>query len=218
MDFIEKIQEIARKIEKQQDFIKTEEATKNAFVLPFISALGYDIFDPTEVVPEFTSDVGIKKGEKVDYAIIKDGKPIILFECKKIGTDLDLEKISQLFRYFTSSSARIGVLTNGMIYRFYTDLEEKNKMDEKPFLEFNIFDIQQQFIIELKKLTKNSFDIDELMSSASELKYTSHIKNILANQLKTPSDDFVEFFASQVYTGRLTQKVKAQFYDITIKA
>jgi len=69
--------------------------------MPFINVLGYDVFDPTEVVPEFTADIGTKKGEKVDYAIMKDGKPIILFECKWSGADLNKEHASQLHRYFS---------------------------------------------------------------------------------------------------------------------
>ncbi len=79
MDFIDRIRDLSTRIPKQLEHIQTEEATKNALIMPFISALGYNVFDPTEVVPEFTADVGIKKGEKVDYAIHLDGKPIMLF-------------------------------------------------------------------------------------------------------------------------------------------
>jgi hypothetical protein len=129
MDFIEVLRNISSKIIKQKDLISTEEATKNAFVMPFISALGYDVFDPSEVLPEFTADVGIKKGEKVDYAIKQDGKIILLFECKCCNTALDECHASQLYRYFSVTEARIAVLTDGIIYRFYTDIEEPNKMD-----------------------------------------------------------------------------------------
>jgi hypothetical protein len=129
MDFIEVLRNISLKIIKQKDLINTEEATKNAFVMPFISALGYDVFDPSEVIPEFTADVGIKKGEKVDYAIKQDGKIILLFECKCCNSSLDECHVSQLYRYFSVTEARIAVLTDGIIYRFYTDIEEPNKMD-----------------------------------------------------------------------------------------
>ena len=139
MDFIDKIREFASRIPNQLGHIQTEEATKNALVLPFITALGYNVFDPTEVVPEFTADIGTKKGEKVDYAVLKDGKPILLFECKWCGTDLEREHASQLYRYFSVTDGRFGVLTNGIIYRFYSDLEKENKMDEKPFFEFIVF-------------------------------------------------------------------------------
>lgn len=142
MDFIDHIQALAARVSKQVDRLATEEATKNALVMPFINALGYNVFDPSEVTPELTADVGVKRGEKVDYAILKDGQVIMLFECKSVGTDLDKVTPSQLFRYFTVTRARLGVLTNGVVYRFFSDLEELNKMDSKPFLEFNLLDIQ----------------------------------------------------------------------------
>jgi predicted type IV restriction endonuclease len=135
MDFIDQIQELAARIPKLRENIKTEEATKNALVMPLINILGYNVFDPREVVPEYTADFGTKKGEKVDYAIFKDGGPVILIECKNIDADLDREHASQLFRYFSVTDAKIGILTNGIIYRFYTDLDSPNKMDDKSFLE-----------------------------------------------------------------------------------
>ncbi|AET65302.1 hypothetical protein Mhar_1946 [Methanothrix harundinacea 6Ac] len=218
MDFIDKIRELAARIPNKVEHIQTEEATKNALVLPFITALGYNVFDPTEVVPEFTADVGTKKGEKVDYAILMNGKPIILFECKWCGSDLEKEHASQLYRYFSVTDGRFGVLTNGIIYRFYSDLEKQNKMDDKPFFEFNMLDIDESLVEELKKFTKSSFNLDSILTTASELKYTKEIKKIIEEQTKDPSDEFVKFFASQVYSGRMTQPVREQFYQITKKA
>lgn len=218
MDFIDKINELAARIPNQIEHIQTEEATKNALVLPFIAALGYNVFDPTEVVPEFTADVGTKKGEKVDYAVLIDGKPSVLFECKWCGTDLEKEHANQLCRYFTVTDTRFGVLTNGIIYRFYSDLEKSNRMDAKPFFEFNMLDIDESLVEELKKFTKSSFDLDNILTTASELKYTKEIKKIVEEQTRDPSDEFVKFFASQVYSGKLTKPVREQFSQITKKA
>lgn len=218
MDLIDKIKALSSKIEKQQGLIQTEEATKSAFVMPFISALGYDVFDPTEVVPEFTADVGIKKGEKVDYAIMRDKKAIILFECKKCGTDLNKESASQLYRYFSVTEARFGILTDGVIYRFYSDIEEPNKMDKKPFMELNLFNLDAHLITELKKLTKSSFDLEEMLGAANELKYSREIKKYLGEQLNSPDEEFVKLVTSKVYGGRITQYVKDQFTEITKKA
>jgi hypothetical protein len=187
-------------------------------VLPFISILGYDIFDPTEVVPEFTADVGIKKGEKVDYAIVRDGKVIMLFEAKKCGTPLNSTYESQLYRYFSVAGARIAVLTDGILYQFYTDLDEPNKMDKKPFMEFNLLDIQEPLVTELKRLSKESFNIEEILSTADDLKYTREIKRILGEQLSTPSDEFVRCFATQIYSGKLRQSVREKFSEITKRA
>lgn len=215
MDFIEQLQALATKIPKLCDHLQTEEATKNALVMPFINILGYDIFDPTEVVPEFTADVGIKRGEKVDYAIKKDDKIILLFECKKCNTNLDEAHASQLFRYFTVTDARVAILTDGIVYRFYTDLESPNKMDTKPFMEFNMLDIQEPLVIELKKLSKPAFNVEEILSAAGELKYTREIKRIMAEQLASPSDEIVRFFAKQLHSGALTQAILIRFTEIT---
>jgi len=215
MDFIDQIRTIASRINKKIEHLQTEEATKNALVMPFINALGYNVFDPTEVVPEFTADVGTKKGEKVDYAILQDGKPIILFECKCCHTNLDDEHASQLYRYFSVTEAKFGVLTNGIVYRFYTDLEEPNKMDKKSFLEINLLDIKEQLIHELKKFSKSAFNLVDIVTTASDLKYTKEIKKILLDQMNNPDENFVRFFASQIYPKKLTQSVKDQFRVIT---
>lgn len=220
MDFIDKIRELSAQIPKitVQGLIKTEEGTKNALVMPFINALGYNVFDPSEVTPELTADVGTKKGEKVDYAILRDGKPIVLFECKSFGTVLDDTHTSQLYRYFSVTEARFGVLTDGVIYQFYTDLEAPNKMDDKPFLVFDMREIKESLVDELKKFTKSAFDVDQIMSTASELKYTNAIKRIIVAQLAQPNEEFVRFFASQVYSGRMRQEVLGQFTEITKRA
>lgn len=211
MDLIDKIKDLSSRIPKQLAHIETEEATKNAFIMPFLNALGYDVFNPLEVVPEFTADVGTKKGEKVDYAIKKDGKIIVLIECKWAGCNLEQEHASQLYRYFSVTEARFGILTNGITYKFYSDIEESNKMDAKPFFEFNILDFEEHQIEEIKKFTKSRFELDNILSSASTLKYTSAIKRIFASEITTPSDEFIRFFASQVYSGKITQAVRDQF-------
>ena len=218
MDFIDQLRSISQRAEKQLGRIKTEEATKNALVMPFINALGYNVFDPTEVIPEFTADVGVKKGEKVDYAIMKDGKVIVLVECKAANVELEDVHTSQLYRYFSVTDARIAVLTNGLDYRFYSDLEEPNRMDSKAFLEFNLLDFSDSIVPELKKLTQPSFDIDTILSTAGDLKYTKEMKRILNDQLTAPSEEFVLFLTSRVYSGVKTKKVKKQFAEITKRA
>lgn len=219
MEFTERLNALSNKIKQQLDVINTEEATKTAFVMPFIhNVLGYDVFDPSEVTPEFVCDVGTKKGEKIDYAIMKNNDVQILIECKKIGEPLNINHASQLFRYFHVTNARISILTNGQNYKFFTDLDAPNKMDEKPFLEVDLLDVDENIIPELKKLTKSSFDLESIINAAGELKYVSQIKKILHSQLNNPEDDFVKFFASRVYDGILTQKVRESFLNLTKKA
>jgi hypothetical protein len=218
VDFADRIRELANRIPLQLQHIRTEEATKNALVMPFISALGYNVFDPMEVTPELDADVGVKKGEKVDYAILKDAKPIILFECKSVSANLDEVHASQLYRYFSVTDARIGVLTNGIIYRFFSDLEAPNKMDAKAFLEVNLLSLDDTVLVELKKFSKSSFELASILTNASDLKYTREIKRILSQEVNQPSEDFVRFFTTQVYPGKLTQKIREQFTEITRKA
>jgi len=217
MDFIDEIRALGKTIPSISGKILTEEGTKNALVMPFIKILGYDPSNIDEVNPELIADVGTKKGEKVDYAIMKEGKPVILFECKIVNTDLNKEHASQLIRYFTNTPASIGILTNGIIYRFFTDLDEPNLMDEKPFLEINLLDIKEPLIAELKKFSKQELDLEQLESNATQLKYTREIIQKLNNEFSNPSDDFVELFARQVYpkTKKLMPKTREKFKKIT---
>jgi len=191
----------------------TEEATKNAFIMPFLTSLGYDIFNPEEVIPEFVADLGIKLGEKVDYAIMKDGSPIILVECKHWRESLNIHE-TQLFRYFVVTKAKFAILTNGITYRFYTDLEEANKLDQKPFLDINILELKDNQIEELKKFHKSYFDVHNIITTASTLKYSNEVKLLLANEFKQPSDDFVRYIIPKVFNGRATEKVVKQFTEI----
>ena len=216
MDLKDQLKLIADRT-KHKESIQTEEATKNAFVMPFLQSLGYDVFNPLEVVPEFIADIGIKKGEKIDYAIFKDGHPTILIECKDWRQNLNVHD-GQLLRYFHVSKAKFGLLTNGVVYRFYSDLVAPNKMDEKPFLEFNITEIKDNQIEELKKFHKANFDAESIVNTASEMKYMNELKHLLHQELTEPSSEFVKYFAKQVYPSVVTAKVLEQFTELTKKS
>ena len=216
MDFIDQLRKLAARVEKLKDTVQTEEATKTSMIMPFIQILGYNVFDPDEVTPEFTADVGTKKGEKVDYAILNNGNPDILFECKKIGSDLSSAEASQLFRYFSTTSARIGVLTNGSHYRFYSDLDNINKMDDKPFLEFNMLDFKDADAKELRRFTKPDFNIANILATANELKYSKFVREKLLDLLANPSEEFVRMVSVDALSNRrFTQQVREQFTEIT---
>jgi len=217
MELYNQLKRLAEKIEQLKDKIETEESTKHAFTLPFINILGYDTFNPTEVVPEFTADLGLKKGEKVDYAIFQNGNPILIVECKHWKQNLNVHN-SQLFRYFHVTKTRFALLTNGIQYRFYTDLEENNKMDEKPFLEFDITKIKESTAKEVEKFHKSKFDVSLIVDNASNLKYTSEIKTLIDNELLEPSQEFVKLFARKTYSGKLTSRVMEEFTEFVNKA
>lgn len=214
MEFLEGIKVLAARVEQQKVGVLTEEACKNAFVMPFLNVLGYDVFNPHLVIPEFTADVGVKKGEKVDYAVRIDDKITILVECKPCGSDLANQHMSQLYRYFSVTDARIAILTNGIHYWFYSDLDEKNRMDQRPFFEFNILDFRPSHIAELSKFTKDQFSLESILTTASMLKYNSAIRREFTKEIDDPSEDIIRLFVSRVYDGRFTKAVKEEFRDI----
>lgn len=216
MDFIDKLKQFSTRVKKLKDKITTEEATKTSLIMPFFQLLGYDVFNPDEFLPEFIADVGIKKGEKVDYAIMQDGEPLILIEAKECNNENLGKCTSQLFRYFGTTKAKFAILTNGIKYMFYTDLEELNRMDAKPFFEFNILDIKDSNVNELKKFKKENLDVETILNTASELKYTNEIIQLMNNQFQNPSDSFINFILGEIYSGRKTQNVIDKFRD-TIK-
>ena len=218
MDLIDKLQELSLQAQKQRGRLETEEATKTALVLPLINALGYNVFDPSEVMPEFTADVGVKKGEKVDFAILMEDKPIILMECKSVDTDLKREHAAQLYRYFAVTDARFGILTNGLIYQFYSDLEKPNVMDDKPFFVFDLENVHERSVSGIKRFEKSQFDLAKILSTAADYKYRREIINLMEAQLKEPTEDFVRFVAGKVYTGSKTSTVIEDFTEITKQA
>lgn len=219
MDFDERIHSLSDRILKNSAFLSNEEMTKNALVLPFLQALGYDPFNPREIFPEYTADIGVKKGERVDFAVMKDGEPIMLIECKPCKSDLAKFNPTQLLRYFqVTPTARIGILTNGVQYHFFTDLDRANIMDDKPFMVFDFNSPEESLIPELRKLTKSQFDIEKTLSAASELKYTRAIKRLFAEEMQAPSDNFVRHFASKVYSGNLVPSVREKFTELVRRA
>ena len=174
MTFEDALEDLAAKTREYGPVLSTEEATKTAIVMPFIGrVLGYDVFNPAEVVPEYVADLGLKKGEKIDFAILREGQVQMLIEAKKIGETLSVANASQLVRYFHTSNARIAVLTNGQHWHFFTDLDAPNRMDERPFLRLDLLDIDPYTLPELRKLTKDEFDLDSVLVAAEELKYVS---------------------------------------------
>jgi hypothetical protein len=224
MDFIDQIEELSNTVSKWLELVKTEQGTKDYLITPFIKILGYDSHNPMDVVPEYTCDAPEKNGEKVDYAIMKDGKPFMLVECKFAHDELQAKHTAQLLKYFNSiTELKVGVLTNGVIYKFYTDLEHENIMDTTPFLEINMLEVDNNLVEELKYYKKeSSASIIDLRERSKELKYTREIKRIFENELEVPSDEFVDFFAKgkHVYAGKtkITKSVKDDFRNYIKKA
>ncbi|MBS4760944.1 MAG: type I restriction enzyme HsdR N-terminal domain-containing protein [Clostridium sp.] len=222
MEFSEKIEQLKERAISLKDSLQTEEATKNALVMPFLNTLGYDVFNPLEVVPEFVADSRLKKDEKVDYAVMQDGKPIILIECKKVDNDkLDVKKhAGQLFKYFTACKAKFIILTNGIVYKFFSDIEETNVLDKEPFFTFNLFEYKENQLETLSEFCKENFDLEKAYSNAGDLKYIRQFEEVIENEYRNPSDDFVRYLLdkSEIYDGVKTAKVIEKHRKTTVEA
>jgi hypothetical protein len=218
MDLEARIAELSKVVREHREVLLTEEAAKTALVMPFLQALGYNVFNPSEVVPEFTCDVGIKKGEKVDYAICIDGKLYMLVECKPANSDLNPSHASQLFRYFATTDARVALLTNGVVYKFFTDVDTPNRMDDKPFFTLSLDQARKQDLRTLESFAKPSFDIDRILNEAGNLKMQSMVMSELQTEFQEPSEEFIRLIAAKVHNGRLTGQVKDKFRQLIVSS
>ncbi len=212
-----KLEQLHQRVDALKGQINTEEATKNAFVMPFIQILGYDIFNPTEVIPEFICDIGTKKGEKVDYVIKKGDEPILIIECKHWKENADAHN-SQLHRYYHVSKSRFGVLTNGHIYNFYADLERPNIMDEKPFFTLDLSNLKDASLKILENFTRKGYNLENILDSAEALKYIKAIRSEFEKELQEPTDDFVRLLVNRFFDKTLTASRLATFKEYTRKA
>lgn len=218
MDLATRLAELQKRTLEHREVLLTEEAAKTALIMPFIQALGYDVFNPSEVVPEYTADVGTKKGEKVDYAICSAGKVTILIECKPPSSELNVNHASQLFRYFSVTDARLAVLTNGVVYQFYSDVERPNKMDDKPFFTFSMEVIRPADIKTIEKFAKATFDIVKIVQEAGNLKLQSLLRAEIEKEIAAPSDEFVRMMARRVYEGNATAAVKENIGKLIVNS
>lgn len=218
MDLEARVAELAKVVREHREVLLTEEAAKTALVMPFLQALGYNVFNPSEVVPEFTCDVGTKKGEKVDYAICKDGRISMLIECKPANSELNLNNASQLFRYFSTTDARVAVLTNGVVYKFFSDIDSPNRMDDKPFFTLQLDAVRKHDLKTLDSFTKQSFDIDKIVLTAGTLKLQSLVYKALQEEFQEPSEEFIRLFAAKIHSGRLTTQVKDTFRSLIVQS
>ncbi|MBA3879718.1 MAG: hypothetical protein C0500_08385 [Sphingobium sp.] len=211
MELATRLAELEKRTAQHRELLLTEEAAKTALVMPFLQALGYDVFNPSEVIPEFTADVGTKKGEKVDYAICLGGKVAMLVECKPAGVTLDLNHGNQLYRYFSVTEGRVAVLTNGVVYKFYSDIDQPNKMDDRPFFTFSLDEMRRSDPATLERFTKAAFDVDRIVEEAEKLKTQSLLREELRKEFAAPSEEFVRLMAAKVHQGKLTAAVKDRF-------
>ena len=219
MAFEDEIQEIAERIPglRSQGNLDDEAKTKQYLVVPFLRALGYDDSVPSQVVPEFTADFGGRQGWKVDYALISGDQPIIIIECKDSKNTLTKPEVDQLGRYFPFTKARICMLTNGILYKFFTEIDNTNTMETNPFLEVDIEHLDLRAVEELEKFSRG-FDVDERLAAASDRKIIDEMKNMLVRQHSQPDDSFLELFVRPLHTGNYNQAAKDKFRPLLQEA
>lgn len=205
-------------INSQRANLNNEEQTKHICVMRFLyQVLGYDIFNSNEVVSEFSCDMLKEKGERVDYAILRNGSPAMIVEVKKFGENLDVHK-SQLKRYYAATKSRIGILTNGLRYMFFADLVDSNLMDDRAFMDIDISNMSDAQYESLERFHKSSFDLDAILSSASVQKDFGNIKDIMRRMLDEPSAELVKLVCREMVSGRFTDNVLNKLTPMVAKA
>ncbi len=201
MSLFDSLSKISEQIQRQRHLITSEQDTILVSVQPFIRALGYDLQNLAEVKSEYSADAKSYGGERVDYALLRDGAPMVFIEAKSIDVKLNETHWKQLHNYYNARDARFGVLTNGIEYRFYADLDKSNIMDKQPFMTIDMQDLDKRLVIELEGFTKSGFDLKRILDGAQR----QRIARLLEQEMSQPSDAFVRHFAKQVHSGRLTE-------------
>jgi hypothetical protein len=197
--------QLSGRVEQLKRNLHTEEATKTALVLPMLQVLGCDVFNPQEVVAGY-----VKKGEKIDYAVIRQEKPVIFVKCKHWKQGLTYHDESSL-RYLYDPSVKYCILTNGIIYKFYLTLTEQNRIDEKSLLEVNLSVLEPSAIEDLYKFHKSNFDIVSIQSVVSEMKYTRELRTLVRQEFTNPTPELVLLFTRRVYGGIITSEIQDMF-------
>jgi predicted type IV restriction endonuclease len=221
MDFLERVKELGKKISDQRGIVQTEEAAKTSFVMPFLQTLGYEVFNAAEVIPEFIADWAAKKGEKVDYMIKVANQTVMLIECKQANDALDASKESQLANYFHHvQECNIGVLTNGIVYKFYTDLNAENIMDTEPFFVFDFGTLKDGHISKLEMFSKaNITKTDVINSDIIKIRNYAAAVEVLRREFANPSEDLVKYVIKQMpFIKRANETVVEEFREHIKKA
>jgi predicted type IV restriction endonuclease len=229
MAFSDDIAKVAEQVRKRAEAVSGEEATKMGLIVPFFSTIGYDVFDPTEVIPEYIADFAIKKSgqmEKVDYAISISNAIVMLVEAKARDKKPEAHD-GQLKRYFNGlRSAKVAIVTNGIEYLFFTDLRHENIMDDEPFFIFNVLNYDQKQVENLKFFHRDNFDALVIKRHAEEMVYLTGMTQLMDSLLRSPSDEFIRFLISQLSNigsryaveSKITSKIVEKFRPIVKKS
>lgn len=214
MDLSQYISNLKASAERQLHALDTEEKTKNAILLPFFRVLGYDPIDLRDVEPQFPVELDGMGPREVDYAVKVDGSPVMLFQWEKAEVDLDTSEGDPLYRKLPILDTSVVVHTNGLSYRLYVHLGAQSRIEDRPFLEFDLLDHTAEEIEQLQLLTKSTFDTEALLAAAFEHRYGQRLEQFLARQKETPSDHFVRFLAAQAFEGDVSAEDLERFRPV----
>lgn len=165
------LSEVLNTYEEHTSIITNEAQTKQYLISPILRAMGYDVNNPRDVIAEYTADFARKKGKKVDYVVKVDDEVVFLIECKHHTNKLEIQAREQLEMYFRRDEVeegRVAILTNGIIWKFYTDSHTERKLDDEPFYVLNLHD--KSTYSKLESFTSDNFDTDKALKDAKEKK------------------------------------------------
>ncbi|MDR1572379.1 MAG: type I restriction enzyme HsdR N-terminal domain-containing protein [Clostridiales Family XIII bacterium] len=217
MTFAETFAAFADKAKALRPFIQSEAGTKTSLVLPFFRLLGYDVDDPRVFVPELKADFRQNGGNCVDYALLREGKPVIIVEVKHCDVTLD-QHAGQLAGYFAPIAPKFAVLTNGYTYRFYSDVMKAHIMDSEPFLKIDLLSLDERAVAELELFSAARFDIAAATQRAQELQHEKLIYMRLSEEIENPSPSFVLLLAAGAFAGKASAADVGRLKPIVAKA
>jgi hypothetical protein len=207
LTFNEKVSKHADWVQENKKYCQNEAATCKALIEPFIEMLGYDVKDPLVVSPEHPSNIHDLKIGSIDYAILDGNEPIIIIEAKHVKERLDKYK-NQLAQYYVHSDAKYAILTNGVVYMFFCDLKDTNKMDAEPFFVLDLNNYKEGHLNLLALFQKEKFDRKKIFRVAQETMVSESIKSAFSKELSSPSDAFVRLMAESAHGGKISKPDK----------
>lgn len=218
-EFRSSVLKLAALVAGRADKVKSEASTNTSLVQPFLAALGYDVGNPDEVFPEHHADYSQKYQNKVDYAILHQGVPVVAIESKRVGADMK-DDSGQLRSYFHAlQTVKLGILTDGLKYQFYADSDKEAVMDDTPFLRFDFAKIAKENSIDdntlegIAAIRKGSFNPEDVGAEAKRKLLFESVVGVLKKFKIEPSDDFITFILRQSEVGGKISKITQKIID-----
>jgi len=209
--------------------VESEASTNTSLVQPFLTALGYDVGNPEEVSPEHHADFSDKYKNKVDYAILHQGTPVIAIESKRVGSTMTDDR-GQLRSYFNACpTVKLGILTDGLRYEFYADSDKPNMMDESAFLRLDLAEVAKDGAIDentlggIAAIRNGLFNPEDVGAEAKRKLLFESIVEVIKGFKSAPSDEFIRFIlardevgskASKTPRSQITQKIVEANRDV----